>query len=415
MKITRNDVNIMAPVGSYESLSAAIQGGANSVYFGVEKLNMRARSSANFTLNDLHTIVQICQKENIKTYLTVNTVLFDDELNVVKNIIDEAKKAKITAIIASDQSVIAYAKRQDVEVHISTQLNISNVETLEFYSSYADVMVLARELNLRQVKHISEEIRERNICGPRGHLVQLEMFCHGALCMATSGKCYISLHENNHSANRGGCLQNCRRSYIVKEKESATELEIDHDYILSPKDLCTIDILDKMLDAGVRVFKIEGRARSAEYVKIVCECYNEAFKAIIDKKYDKELIKTLLKRLTKVFNRGFWNGYYLGERLGQWSKSYGSQATHRKEYLAKVSNYFTKLNVAEFLMESGKLSIGDDVVIIGPNTGVIEVKIVDLRNNSGASVMTVKKGEVFSIAVLQKLRRADKLYLWVKS
>ncbi|MGL4956391.1 MAG: peptidase U32 family protein [Bacteroidales bacterium] len=415
MKITRNDVNIMAPVGSYESLSAAIQGGANSVYFGVEKLNMRARSSANFTLNDLHTIVQICQKENIKTYLTVNTVLFDDELNVVKNMIDEAKKAKITAIIASDQSVIAYAKRQDVEVHISTQLNISNVETLEFYSSYADVMVLARELNLRQVKHISEEIRERNICGPRGHLVQLEMFCHGALCMATSGKCYISLHENNHSANRGGCLQNCRRSYIVKEKESATELEIDHDYILSPKDLCTIDILDKMLDAGVRVFKIEGRARSAEYVKIVCECYNEAFKAIIDKKYDKELIKTLLKRLTKVFNRGFWNGYYLGERLGQWSKSYGSQATHRKEYLAKVSNYFTKLNVAEFLMESGKLSIGDDVVIIGPNTGVIEVKIVDLRNNSGASVMTVKKGEVFSIAVLQKLRRADKLYLWVKS
>jgi putative protease len=404
----------MAPAGSYESLAAAIQAGANSVYFGVEKLNMRARSSANFTLADLEQIVKICKENGMESYLTLNTVLFDNEIGAMRNIIAAAKAAGVTAVIASDQSVISFAREAELEVHISTQLNISNLESLKFYAKFADVIVLARELNLEQVKYIHEQILAQDIRGPHDNPVKIEMFCHGALCVATSGKCYMSLHESGFSANRGSCLQMCRRSYRVIEKETENELEIDHDYIMSPKDLCTISFLDKMLDAGVRVFKIEGRARSAEYVKKVCQCYNEALEAIIENNYSKEKIDRWLYELSTVFNRGFWNGYYLGRRLGEWSKSYGSKAIRRKSYSAKATNYFSNLNVAEFIVEAGFIKIGDDVLIIGPTTGVMEVCVSQLRVDDGTMVEQVSKGQLFSMPVPGKVRRADKLYLWEK-
>jgi putative protease len=404
----------MAPAGSYESLYAAIQGGADAVYFGVEKLNMRSRSSVNFTLADLEQIAAICKQHNVAAYLTLNVVIFDEELAEMQSIVLKVKELGLTAVIASDQAVIDFAHKVGVEVHISTQLNISNIESLKFYANYADVIVLARELNLSQVKVIHQQIEAQDIRGPGGNLVQLEMFCHGALCVATSGKCYMSLHEYNTSANRGACLQPCRRSYLVTDKETKAELEVDHDYILSPKDLCTIGFVDKMLDAGVRVFKIEGRARPPEYVKKVCECYNAAFKAILDETYSKAMIDNWLVELSSVFNRGFWDGYYLGQRLGEWNKTYGSKATRKKDYRAKVTNYFSNLGVVELLLEAGALKVGDEVLITGPTTGVVETTISQLRIDDGTPVEQVTKGQIFSMPAPQKMRRADRLYLWEK-
>ncbi|MBP5708568.1 MAG: U32 family peptidase [Bacteroidales bacterium] len=409
----REEIEIMAPAGSYESLMAAIQGGADSVYFGVEQLNMRAGSSNNFTLNDLKNIAKICKKNGVKTYLTVNVVVYDEEIEQMHQIVDTAKESGINAIIASDLAVIQYAFSIGIEVHLSTQLNISNTEALRFYSQWADVVVLARELDLNKVKVIYDNIHEQGIRGPHGELVKIEMFAHGALCMAISGKCYLSLHECNTSANRGTCYQICRRQYIVKEKETGDELEIDNAYIMSPKDLCTIGFIDKLLEAGVRVLKIEGRARSAEYVKTVCECYNEAINAVIDGSYDEAKTIAWRERLSTVFNRGFWNGYYLGQRLGEWNDRYGSAATMRKTYLGKVTNYFRKLKVAEIKIETTDLNIGDTIMIIGPTTGVVEYKVeeirVDLKNTDKA-----QKGEYCSIPAPDYLRRSDKVFLWSK-
>lgn len=408
----REEFEIMAPVGSYESLMAAIQGGADSVYFGIEKMNMRAHSSNNFTFDDLKRIVEICNKHYIKTYLTVNTVIYDKELSLMQEIVDAAKKNKVTAIIASDISVIQYAREQNVEVHISTQLNVSNIQSLKFYSNFADIIVLARELNVDQISEISKQIKNENITGPSGNLIKIEMFVHGALCMAISGKCYLSLHEKNHSANRGACLQTCRKAYTVTEKESGNQLEIDNEYIMSPKDLCTIGFLNKLLDAGVSVLKIEGRARPAEYVKTVSECYNEAVHAYIEGNFNEEKITNWIERLSKVFNRGFWNGYYLGQKLGEWSHKYGSRATKRKLYVGKTTNYYTKLKVAEFLIETNDLKVGDEVLIMGPTTGVVETQVeeirVDLKNTNKAN-----KGVRCSVPISTLIRRSDKLYKMV--
>jgi putative protease len=412
--MNRNDIEITAPAGSYESLTAAIQGGADSVYFGAEQLNMRAGSANNFTLSDLKNIAEICRKNGLKSYLTLNVVVYDHEIKQMQKIIDNAVSSGITAIIASDISVIDYAFRSGIEVHISTQLNISNAESLKFYSRWADVMVLARELNLDQVKYIYDTIREQDIRGPKGEPVKIEMFAHGALCMAISGKCYLSLHENNTSANRGNCYQTCRKSYIVTEKESGYQLEIDNEHIMSPKDLCTIGFIDKMLEAGVSVFKIEGRARSAEYVKVVSSCYDEALKAVIDGTYSPDKIDMWKKKLSAVFNRGFWDGYYLGQKMGEWNTGYGSAATKRKVYLGKVTNYFTRLNVAEIKVENGELKKGDTILVIGPTTGVLEYVVgeirVDLKEAGSA-----RQGEFCSIKIPDHLRRSDKIYRWVNS
>lgn len=410
--MNRKDIEIMAPAGSYESLIAAIQGGADSLYFGVEQLNMRAASSNNFTLDDLKNIISICKKNNLRSYLTLNVVVYDHEIEQMRKIIDIAVESGITAVIASDLSVINYSFSSGIEVHLSTQLNITNVEALKFYSQWADVVVLARELNLDQVRLISNAIREQNIRGPRGELVKIEMFAHGALCMAVSGKCYLSLHENNKSANRGECYQTCRKSYIVTGKESGYELEIDNEYIMSPKDLCTIGFLDKLIAAGVRVLKIEGRARSAEYVKEVSACYNEAVTAIADGTYDQEKCKTWRNRLSTVFNRGFWDGYYLGQKMGEWNSNYGSNATKRKVYLGKITNYFTKLNVAEIKLENGDLRKGETILITGPTTGVVEYIVGEIRVDL-KETDTALKGELCSIETPDYLRRSDKVYKWV--
>jgi len=409
--MNRNDIEIMAPAGSYESLMAAIQGGADSVYFGAEDLNMRAASSINFTIDDLRNIAGICNENSIKSYLTVNVVVFDNEIDQMHRIIDAAIHSGISAIIASDLSVIDYAFQSGIEVHLSTQLNITNIEALRFYSRWADVAVLARELNLDQVKNICTTINEQNIRGPLGDLVKIEMFVHGALCMATSGKCYLSLHENNMSANRGKCWQTCRKAYLVTEKETGYQLEIDNEYIMSPKDLCTIGFVDRLIDVGVRVFKIEGRARSPEYVKTVTSCYDEAVKSVADGSYGDDKIIVWRGRLASVFNRGFWDGYYLGQKIGEWNKRYGSSATKRKVYIGKVTNYFAKLNVAEIRLENGDLKKGDNLLITGPTTGVIEYTAgeirVDLSETEKAS-----KGEFCSIKVPDVLRRSDKVYKW---
>lgn len=410
----RQAVEIMAPVGSYESLAAAIQGGAGSVYFGVEQLNMRARSSNNFTLDDLRKIAEKASKHGVKTYLTVNTIIFDNELYKLHQVIDAAKEAGISAIIASDIAAISYARSIGVEVHISTQLNITNIEGVKFYAQFADVIVLAREMNLGRVWEISKQIKEQQITGPAGKLIQLEMFVHGALCMAVSGKCYLSLHEMNSSANRGSCMQTCRRAYTVTDQETGAELEIDNEYIMSPKDLKTIHFLNKVLDAGVSVLKIEGRARSPEYVKTVVECYREAADAYFDQSFTDEKIAAWDERLTTVFNRGFWDGYYLGQRLGEWSKNYGSVATKRKLYLGKGMNYFSKLGVAEFKMETGKLQVGDQILVTGPTTGVVEAKVEEIRVDL-KPVDQTQKGERFSIKLDQTIRRSDKLYKIVNS
>ena len=407
--LQRKDFEIMAPVGSYESLTAAIQGGADSVYFGVEGLNMRSRSSNNFTLDDLRNIAEICNQNSIKTYLTVNTVIYDGDLELMRKIIDTVKESGVSAIIASDVAAMSYANSIGVEVHLSTQLNISNAEALKFYAQFADVVVLARELNLDQVSGIYKRIQEENIPGPKGEQVRIEMFAHGALCMAVSGKCYLSLHEMNHSANRGSCLQICRRGYTVKDKETDIELDIENQYIMSPKDLKTIHFMNKMIDSGVRVFKIEGRARSAEYVRTVIECYREAVEAYLEGTFSEEKIADWDTRLATVFNRGFWNGYYLGQRLGEWSSSYGSEATERKEYIGKGTKYFSNIGVAEFLMESGEFNEGDKLLITGPTTGAITIEAKDMRVNF-KPVTKVVKGELFSIAIGVKIRPSDKLF-----
>lgn len=414
MQQNKNNIEIMAPVGSYESLQAAIQAGAGSIYFGVGKLNMRARSASNFTIDDLKNIVSICNEHNIKSYLTVNTIVFDDEIDDLKMILDSAKAAGITAIIASDMAVLQLAKARGIEIHISTQQNITNIEAVKFFSQFADVMVLAREMNLEKVKSISQQIKLQNITGPNGQLVRLEMFVHGALCMAVSGKCYLSLHQMNESANRGNCMQVCRRAYSVKEKELGFELEVDNQYIMSPKDLKTIHFLNKILDAGVSVLKIEGRARSAEYVKTVVGCYHEAVEAYFDNSFTDEKTADWNKRLGEVFNRGFWDGYYLGQRLGEWSKNYGSQASTKKIYIGKALNYFANINVGEFKIESQQLNVGDRIMIIGPSTGVIDMVVPEIRVDL-KPVDSVTKGEICSIMTPEKVRRSDKVYKVVDS
>jgi U32 family peptidase len=409
MELSRKDIELMAPAGSYESLMAAIHAGADSVYFGMNKLNMRARSSANFNEDDLDKILKICNTHNVKTYLTLNIVFYDDELEQMKKMVDIAKDKGITAVIAADLAVINYARSKNVEVHISTQVNISNTESLKFYAQFADVMVLARELDLKKVSAIYNHIDKQNITGPKGRKIKIEMFIHGALCMSVSGKCYLSLHEQNYSANRGSCLQHCRKGYTVRDKETGFELDIDNEYILSPKDLCTIHFLNKLIDSGVRVMKIEGRARSPEYVHTVTKCYDEALKSYFDDTYNETKIEQWKSELSKVFNRGFWDGYYLGQRLGEWSHVYGSQATQRKIYVGKCTNYFTKLGVAEILCEASDIQTGDEIIITGPTTGVVKSRIeeirVDLKN-----VGTSSKGEYFSIKVPSLVRRSDKLY-----
>lgn len=407
----RKDFEIMAPVGSYESLMAAIQGGADAIYFGIEGLNMRAKSSNNFTIDDLHKIAHCCHENGMKSYLTVNTVVFDNDLELMRNIVNAAKEAEISAIIASDMATILYARSIDVEVHISTQVNVSNSEAVRFYSQFADVMVLAREVDLEQVHKIHQTIISDNICGPHGSLVRIEMFCHGALCMAVSGKCYLSLHETGASANRGACRQICRRSYTVRDRETGEELDIENQYIMSPKDLKTIHFMNKMIDAGVRVFKIEGRARGPEYVRTAVSCYNEAINACLDGSFSEEKIAGWNERLERIFNRGFWNGYYLGQRLGEWTSKYGSSATRVKVYAAKGMRYFSNIGVAEFLMEAGELHVGDEIIITGPTTGAIPMTVDEIRVDLKPVERTVK-GERFSIKVAEKIRPSDKLYLW---
>ncbi len=408
------DVEVMAPVGSYESLAAAVQAGADSVYFGVGKLNMRSRSANNFSLDDLAQICSIAHSHGIRTYLTVNTIIYDDEISEMHAIIDRAKAEGVSAIIASDMAVINYARSQGVEVHISTQANISNIEAVEFFSRYADVMVTARELSLKQVAAIHEQIKARDIRGPKGELVQLEVFAHGALCMSVSGKCYLSLDNYNYSANRGACLQLCRREYLVKDLESDIEMVIDNKYIMSPKDLCTISFLDKIVKAGVRVLKIEGRGRSADYVKTVVECYKEALLAIRQGRYTQELIDQLTTRLATVFNRGFWDGYYLGRRLGEWTERYGSQATENKVYLGVITNYFNRVSVAEAKLQTAEsLRPGDELMVTGPTTGVYRATVSEFRLDRDP-VPLVQQGDLYSFKTSQPLRRNDKVYKVVK-
>lgn len=407
----RSDFEIMAPVGSRESLAAALAAGTDAIYFGIGGLNMRSRSSANFTADDMEEIAAACAARGVKTYLTVNTVIYDSDTGMMRSIIDRAHAARISAIIASDMAAILYARSIGQEVHISTQVNVSNTEAVRFYSQWADVMVLARELNLDQVAAISRAIREENICGPAGKPVRLEMFCHGALCMAVSGKCYLSLHEMNSSANRGACNQICRRAYTVRDRETGEELDVENKYIMSPKDLKTIHFLNKMIDAGVSVFKIEGRARSAEYVAETVGAYSEAITAVCDGSYSEEKIAAWDSRLEKIFNRGFWDGYYLGQRLGEWSAKYGSSATRTKFYSSKAMRYFPKLGVGEFLLENGTLSVGDEVVLTGPTTGALVFTVEELRLDL-EPVQTVSKGDRFSMPVPAKIRPADRLYRW---
>ncbi|MDE6135584.1 MAG: U32 family peptidase [Muribaculaceae bacterium] len=408
----RSDFEIMAPVGSYDSLAAAIDAGADAVYFGVEGLNMRSRSSANFTLEDLARIVGICRDKGVKTYLTVNTIVYDEDMERVDSVVAAAAAAGVSAVIASDIAAISACVRHGVEVHISTQCNISNIEAVRFYARFADVVVLARELNMDQVRRIADAIEAEDIRGPRGERVRIEMFCHGALCMAVSGKCYLSLHEMNSSANRGACTQICRRSYGLTDLETGDELTVDQKYIMSPKDLKTIHFLDRMIDAGVRVFKIEGRARGPEYVRIAVQAYSEAIESICDGSYGAAKVADWDERLSRIFNRGFWDGYYLGQRLGEWSGKYGSSATRVKQYVAKGVKYFSKLGVGEFFMEAQELCVGDEVVITGPTTGALIVKVEDIRVG-GVSVPKAVKGDAFSIAVPAKIRPADRLYRWL--
>ena len=416
-----SDIEIMAPVGCWESLAAAIEAGATSVYFGIEYLNMRSRSSANFTTQDLHTIVERCQAVGVNTYLTLNTVMYPEDLPLMREIVDHAKIAGVSAIIASDIAALQYAYSQGVEVHLSTQLNIANTEALKFYAQFADVVVLARELNMEQVASIHRDIVEQDICGPKGELIRIEMFCHGALCMAVSGKCYLSLNNLGASANRGACMQICRRGYIVKDKESDLELEVDNQYIMSPKDLKTIHFLNKMLDAGVRVLKIEGRARGAEYVKTVVECYREAVELwqqgdevmrLLGDEAIEAKIEEWNTRLARVFNRGFWDGYYQGQRLGEWTHKYGSRATRKKVFAGKCTNFFKNISVAEFYLEATpEIREGDELLITGETTGAYELVAKDLHDGKGKLRTDIQKGEYFAIKTDKIVRRGDRIFL----
>ena len=405
------ELEIMAPAGNFECLMAAIQGGANSIYFGVGNLNMRSHSANNFNPDDIYRIVEICKENNVRSYLTLNIIIYNDDLEPMRHALEEAKRAGVTAVIASDMAVISYARQIGLEVHISTQLNVSNFEAVKFYAQFADVVVLARELTLPQVKEIKRRIVEEGIKGPSGKEVQLEMFCHGALCMAVSGKCYLSLQHYGASANRGSCYQLCRRGYKVTDLETGIELEVDNKYIMSPKDLCTIEFMDKIIDAGVSVFKIEGRARSAEYVKKVTAAYRAAADAVIAGTYTPEYAAELKESVTEVFNRGFWDGYYQGARLGEWSDVYGSKATKKKTYVGKVTNYFANIGVAEILVETGEINVGQNLLIIGPSTGVIELQPYEIRVDLQPADKAVK-GEKCSIAVPERLRRSDKVYIF---
>ena len=404
----------MAPVGSREALAAALKAGADSIYFGIEALNMRAHSASRFTIDDLHDIVRQCSAQGVKSYLTVNTIIYDQDIELMRRICDAAKAAGISAVIASDVAVMGYCNRIGQEVHLSTQLNISNCEALRFYAQFADVVVMARELNLEQVAHISEFIEREHICGPSGETLRIEMFCHGALCMAVSGKCYLSLDNLGRSANRGECMQVCRRSYTVTDRETGVELDVDNKYIMSPKDLKTIGFIDRMMAAGVRVFKIEGRARSAEYVYTVVRCYKEAVEAVQQGTFSEEKVADWNTRLATVFNRGFWDGYYLGQRLGEWSKVYGSSATEKKQYVGKGMKYFSRLGVGEFYIEAGEFGVGDKLLIVGPTTGALYVEATDIHGDNGP-VERARKGMRVAIPVPEKVRPSDKLYLIQKN
>ena len=404
----------MAPVGSREALAAALKAGADSIYFGIEALNMRAHSASRFTIDDLHDIARQCSAQGVKSYLTVNTIIYDQDIELMRRICDAAKAAGISAVIASDVAVMGYCNQIGQEVHLSTQLNISNCEALRFYAQFADVVVLARELNLEQVAHISEFIEREHICGPSGETLRIEMFCHGALCMAVSGKCYLSLDNLGRSANRGECMQVCRRSYTVTDRETGVELDVDNKYIMSPKDLKTIGFIDRMMAAGVRVFKIEGRARSAEYVYTVVRCYKEAIEAVRQGTFSEEKVADWNTRLATVFNRGFWDGYYLGQRLGEWSKVYGSSATEKKQYVGKGMKYFSRLGVGEFYIEAGEFGVGDKLLIVGPTTGALYVEATDIHGDNGP-VERARKGMRVAIPVPEKVRPSDKLYLIQKN
>ena len=408
------DFEIMAPVGSRESLAAAIQAGANSIYFGIGQLNMRSHSANHFDINDLHEIAETCKAHGIKTYLTVNTIIYDEDMEAMRQIVDAAKAADISAVIASDVAVLVYCRQVGVEVHLSTQLNITNVESLKFYAQFADVTVLARELNMTQVKHIYDEITNQNICGPMGKPVRIEMFCHGALCMAVSGKCYMSLHEANRSANRGQCVQICRRSYTATDNETGHQLEIDNKYLISPKDLKTVRFIDKMIDAGVRVFKIEGRARGPEYVYTVVSCYREAIQAVLEGTFTEEKKDKWDERLATVFNRGFWDGYYQGQTMGEWNKNYGSLATEKKVLVGKVTKYFSKIGVAEISVEAASFKKGDKLLITGTTTGAMYLDAKEIRYDLGA-VEEAEQGWRVSIPVPDKVRPNDKFFKLVKN
>ena len=408
------DFEIMAPVGSHESMAAAIQAGADSIYFGIEKLNMRAHSASTFTIDDLKEIAQTCHEHDMKSYLTVNTIIYGEDLPLMRQIIDAAHEAGISAVIASDVAVMQYCRQVGQEVHLSTQLNISNIEALKFYAQFADVVVLARELNMDQVAEIYRQVCEEHICGPSGQQIRIEMFCHGALCMAVSGKCYMSLDAANRSANRGECIQICRRSYTVTDNETGYQLEIDNKYVMSPKDLKTVRFIDRLMKSGVRVFKIEGRARGPEYVYTVVRCYKEAIQAVLDGSFTEERKDEWDQRLSTVFNRGFWDGYYQGQKMGEWNKNYGSNATERKVYIGKGTKYYSKLGVAEFTVEATTFQVGDRMLITGPTTGVIYVTADEIHDDDGP-VEVAQQGTRVSIAVPQKVRPSDKLFKLVSA
>ena len=406
---TTGKIELMAPAGSFESLQAALDNGADSVYFGVEQLNMRARSSINFTLDDLDEIARRCTEKNVRTYLTLNTIIYDHDLSIIKTVLDRAKQAHITAVIAMDQAVIAYARQIGMEVHISTQINITNIETVKFYALFADTMVMSRELSLRQIKKICEQIEREQVKGPSGNLVEVEIFGHGALCMAVSGKCYLSLHSHNSSANRGACKQNCRKKYTVIDQESGFEIELDNEYMMSPKDLCTLDFLDQVIDTGAKVLKIEGRGRAPEYVATVIRTYREAIDAYYEGTYTKEKVEKWMEALATVYNRGFWGGYYLGQKLGEWSGVPGSQATQKKVYIGKAMHFFPKTNISEFKIEAFDIKRGDKLLITGPTTGVQELILEDMYVNDQLSE-SAKKGDSCTFRTEFRTRPSDKLY-----
>ena len=407
-------IELMAPAGSFESLQAAITNGADSVYFGVDQLNMRARASINFTIEDLPEIVRRCEERNIRTYLTLNTIIYDHDLTIIKTLLNAAKEANITAVIVMDQAVISYARQIGMEIHISTQINITNIETVKFYAMFADTMVMSRELSLRQVKKICEQIEKEQIKGPEGNLVEVEIFGHGALCMAVSGKCYMSLHAYNSSANRGACKQNCRKKYTVIDQDTGIEMELDNEYIMSPEDLCTLDFLDQVIDTGIKVLKIEGRGRAPEYVAKVISTYREAIDSYYDGDYTKDKVKGWMKELSKVYNRGFWSGYYLGQKLGQWSDVDGTKATQKKVYLGKGVHYFPKSNIGEFKIEAFDLTIGDTILITGPTTGVEELELTEMLVND-EKLEKATKGDSVTIPLKFRIRPSDKLYKIVQT